>query len=535
MNLQTVETVTIAQAKATVAQAAQIYFLKDERGRSWVDRRRARPICLMGPAGIGKTEIVRQVAEEMDLAFLSYSITHHTRQSAIGLPRLVEGVVEGRRVTMTEYTMSEIIAQVYRTMEETGQKEGILFLDEFNCVSESLRPIMLQLLQDKSFGPHAIPDGWMLVLAGNPTEYNRAATDLDPVTADRMRMVHIRPDYAAWRAYAKHQDIHPIVLGYLDDHRDDFYQCCKEKEGTALVTARAWEDLSVMLSCLERLGQEVDLPLVAQYIQSGRVARNFYHYCVQYQSLIASGLLERVLGRESGVVTQVRKLNFAQSWNLVNALVQRLRILAREAVQRRSAAAGAEYVLSDFLKDGRASSLQRLLRQLDGAAEPIVQNFLDDCSRMAQEEDAQMQIREALLLRLSLPALDITQAAGDAVEAVSSVCRRALKGKPQLEYLVSSMMEDENIAWVIGQMDTPEFRVLSTEHYLDTEEAENELLDDLGGAALEKKGDDDFSPLPGAVSQKGEHESSGGEWENNLSDLLDELFTPCGAEKENTP
>ena len=175
MKLQTVETVTIAQAKAIVAQAAQIYFLRDSGGRPWVNRRRARPICLMGPAGIGKTEIVRQVAQELGLAFLSYSITHHTRQSAIGLPRLVDGTVEGRRVSMTEYTMSEIIAQVYRTMEETGRQEGILFLDEFNCVSESLRPIMLQLLQDKSFGPHAIPDGWMLVLAGNPTEYNRSA------------------------------------------------------------------------------------------------------------------------------------------------------------------------------------------------------------------------------------------------------------------------------------------------------------------------------------------------------------------------
>ena len=535
MNLQIVETVTIAQAKATVAQAAQVYFLKDEQGRPWVDRRRARPICLMGPAGIGKTEIVRQVAEEMGLAFLSYSITHHTRQSAIGLPRLVEGTVEGLRVSMTEYTMSEIIAQVYRAMEETGRQEGILFLDEFNCVSESLRPIMLQLLQDKSFGPHAIPDGWMLVLAGNPTEYNRSATDLDPVTADRMRMVHIRPDYAAWRAYAIHRSIHPVVLGYLDDHRDDFYQCSKEKEGAALVTARAWEDLSVMLSCLERLGQKAELPLVGQYIQSGKVARNFYHYCVQYQSLIASGLLEQVLGQESGVVTQVRKLNFAQSWNLVNALAQRLRILAQEAAQRWSAAASAEYVLSDFLNGGKTSSLQKLLRQLDGAATPVVQDFLDDCGRMAQEKDARMQIREALTLRLSLPALDAAQAAGDAVEAVSAVCRRALKGRPQLECLVNNMMEDENITWVIGQTDTPEFRALSAEYYLDTEEAEQDLLDSLGGTVPQgKEEDDNFSPLPGATSEEEEYESAGRE-EDSLSNLLDELFAPCGAGKENTP
>ncbi len=53
---------------------------------------------------------------------------------------------------MTEYTMSEIIASVYDKMEQTGNSEGILFLDEINCVSETLAPAMLQFLQGKTFG-----------------------------------------------------------------------------------------------------------------------------------------------------------------------------------------------------------------------------------------------------------------------------------------------------------------------------------------------------------------------------------------------
>ena len=67
-----------------------------------------------------------------------------------------------------------------------------------------------------------IADGWMLVLAGNPTEYNAAASTLDAVTADRMRMIRLRPDYDAWRAYT-HRGIHPIVLSYLEDHKRQFY------------------------------------------------------------------------------------------------------------------------------------------------------------------------------------------------------------------------------------------------------------------------------------------------------------------------
>ena len=51
---------------------------------------------------------------------------------------------------ITEYTMSEIIASIYDCMEQTGKKRGILFLDEINCVSETLAPVMLQLLQEKN-------------------------------------------------------------------------------------------------------------------------------------------------------------------------------------------------------------------------------------------------------------------------------------------------------------------------------------------------------------------------------------------------
>ena len=64
--------------------------------------------------------------------------------------------------------MSEIIASVYNRIENDGAKEGILFLDEINCVSETLAPSMLQFLQYKIFGTHRVPDGWIVVTAGNP-------------------------------------------------------------------------------------------------------------------------------------------------------------------------------------------------------------------------------------------------------------------------------------------------------------------------------------------------------------------------------
>lgn len=332
MKAQVVENVTIAQAKTALEQTVKIYFTKDAQGNYCVDRRRARPVCLMGPAGIGKTEVVRQVAEEQGLAFLSYSITHHTRQSAIGLPKLTAMELNGTDVPVTEYTMSEIVAEVYNTMRKCGKDEGILFLDEFNCASETLRPVMLQLLQSKSFGPHMIPDGWMLVLAGNPSDYNVSAKALDAVTADRMRLLWLRPDYAVWRKYMVKNNIHPVVLSYLDDHKRHFYIFEKGQDGTGLVTARGWEDLSVMLGLMEKNGFSIDLPFVAQYLQSAQVARSFMSYYSQYVAIIESGavknIIEGVNGAEIGHLLD--DMSFVQKWALTAAILVRLQNLRAE-------------------------------------------------------------------------------------------------------------------------------------------------------------------------------------------------------------
>ena len=86
-------------------------------------------------------------------------------------PYIVEKEFGGEKHSVTEYTMSEIVASIYEKMEETGLTEGILFIDEINCVSETLAPMMLQFLQCKTFGNHKIPGGWLIVTAGNPPEY----------------------------------------------------------------------------------------------------------------------------------------------------------------------------------------------------------------------------------------------------------------------------------------------------------------------------------------------------------------------------
>ena len=267
----------IKEAKEQVKLAMTAYFSKDEFGYE-IPIEEQRPVFLMGPPGIGKTAIMAQVAQELGVGLVSYSMTHHTRQSALGLPSIVHKNYGGYECDITEYTMSEIIASVYDMMEETGVKEGILFLDEINCVSETLAPIMLQFLQYKVFGRHRVPDGWVVVTAGNPPEYNNSVREFDVVTWDRLKRIDIEPDFDAWKEYAYRRNVHPAILTYLEVKKGDFYKIESTVDGKHFVTARGWEDLSRMLRVCEKHHLTVDEKLVAQYLQNPKIARGFAVY-----------------------------------------------------------------------------------------------------------------------------------------------------------------------------------------------------------------------------------------------------------------
>ena len=92
----------IKEAKNEVMKAVKIYLEKDEHGEYRVPVVRQRPLFLQGAPGLGKTAIMEQVASELDIALVSYSMTHHTRQSAIGLPFLKEVTYGGKNYTKSE-------------------------------------------------------------------------------------------------------------------------------------------------------------------------------------------------------------------------------------------------------------------------------------------------------------------------------------------------------------------------------------------------------------------------------------------------
>ena len=367
---------SIKQAKNEILNTLNVYFKKKPDGSYAYPLARQRPIALIGPAGVGKTEIVEQAAREAGVNFVSYSITHHTRQSAIGLPAIKDSVFGGKEMKCTEYTMSEIVGRVYSEVERTGIKEGILFLDEFNCASDTLAPAVLQLLQYKSFGPHRLPDGWMIVLAGNDRKYNKSVRPMDAVTRDRLRVINVVPSVAEWVEYASKNGVHPIVISYIKQKPNFLYSFNPESEELSIVTPRAWEDLSMMLLAYEDSGYPVSGDTVEQYLADKRISRDFYALYELYSKYTGDAMLRRILGGGASAkdINAVREYSYDKLYAVASVLGRLCEVKCADSENDRKKSEEAAAVIRntlDFADKAFGNS---------GARELIVNSFLSSAA-----------------------------------------------------------------------------------------------------------------------------------------------------------
>ena len=423
----------IQQAIDQLETAVRCYTALDEMGMPLVPPEAQRPMFLIGPPGVGKTDVVAQVARRLGVGLVSYTMTHHTRQSALGLPQIRTRRFGGEERAVTEYTMSELLSGVYRHMEASGCKQGVLFLDEINCVSETLTPAILELLQHKRFGEYALPEGWVIVCAGNPEKYNRSARAFDPVTLDRLRVLTIEPDLSAWQEYAAQRQVHPSVRGYLRLRPEDFFRA----EGERIVTARSWMNLSDMMLALEQSGGTADALLFGQYLQCGEVAERFALYHALCRGVAVGFSLDAVLeGRDEAAEARFAKSGFDEALcaamllsDALNARIrsaeeireraQRLRHFADGVFREQGSGAVTDAALAILARMEKALAVRRSVNAISSdeeARERALHSEIRSCiaalygaedahaallEQVCQAEGAALQRRTALLQELS--------------------------------------------------------------------------------------------------------------------------------------
>lgn len=337
----------IREAKEEIKRTAVIYLDKNEYGEYTIPYRKQRPVFMTGAPGIGKTAIIEQVAAEMDIALVSCSMTHHTRQSVLGMPYIAKREYEGRVRQISEYAMSEIIASVYELMKESGRKEGILFLDEINCAPDALMPAILLFLQHKMFGSKRLPEGWVIVTAGNLPEYNRSVKKFDLAVLDRLKSFRVEQDFEAWKLYAYEQRIHPAILSFLIVNPGWFYSFRRAADDSEYVTARGWEDLSRAIRLYEKKGFQVNQKLICPYVTDGQIAEKFQIHYEMFvkcrQQYHAGDILKGMMPSEA--MEKGRKAGFEERVSLMELLLEDLNALFAQTAEQEAVLQRAEKLL----------------------------------------------------------------------------------------------------------------------------------------------------------------------------------------------
>ena len=396
----------IKKAGEQIKNTVLAYLAKDSTGRYLIPQYKQRPVFLMGSPGIGKTEIMAQIAAELEIGLLTYSMTHHTRQSALGLPIIRHKEFEGTEYDATEYTVSEIIAAVYDMMRNSGVKNGILFLDEINCVSETLTPVMLQFLQYKEFGGRKLPEGWVVVTAGNPPEYNSSVREFDIVTWDRLKRIDVEADIGAWKEFALSTGIHGAVISYLDIKPQNFYRIEKTAAGRSFVTARGWDDLSRVLKVYEQLDIPADKELVVQYLQNRQIAEDFAAYYQLYKKYESDYRVVDILDGTAGdtIGSRAKDAGFDERYALLGLMLEAVSRECAELLAEDSDMMQVKNTLSDVQSAyAEGANAAKLLRE--SAAElDLERERLTAANNLSKKKDDSLIMRKALLTGYALLA-----------------------------------------------------------------------------------------------------------------------------------
>ena len=463
----------IKQAKQEIKDAVRAYLAKTPEGDYRIAPVRQRPMLLIGPPGIGKTQIMEQIAKECEIGLVSYTITHHTRQSAVGLPFIRKDTFGGKEVSITEYTMSEIIASVYEKMRETGLKEGILFIDEINCVSETLAPTMLQFLQCKTFGNQAVPEGWIIVAAGNPPEYNKSVREFDMVTLDRVRRMRIEADFSVWKEYAVKRHIHPALLTYLDLRPANFYVVENDVDGMQFAHDDVAKDVAAYIDLYKKYEDHYGIPEILE----GKVTTSIYERLFRASFDEKISVVHLVL---SGLHTSFEAVH---NWKKITdkwfAFLKQYRscVMAEEepvaAYQKLCAEQEAETALrkkQGFLEKDEEHFLEKLGEKLCGACpqtEDVVGKTPEEIFDLARgpfaEAVEELEMRE--------------QTASEKLEHAFDFIEAAFADGQELVVFVTELAMDPEAAVFLAENENERFRKYNEQLLLGTKKAE--LLSEL--------------------------------------------------------
>lgn len=307
--------------------------------------RARRAVLLEGPTGVGKSEIIRRVAEQLGIETTVLDLSLLEPPDLVGLPIVKDG--------RTEYALPHVLPR---------GGAGILLLEELNRAERYIQQPALQLLSARRLHEYELPEGWVCVATINPQTADYHVTALDKALRARFLQVSVRADRASWLAWAQTRNLHPGIVALAHAHErmlDDVpprtwtyasellqaFTPAELEDGALMRDAlggylpAAW--VEALLASKASWGSRLELDvrdLLGSYAPGSALAKQIAEYRDQGKTDRLDEIVQRLLpllaGPEAGVLAAQKQLTLASFEALLGDLPGDQREKLQEAIGR---------------------------------------------------------------------------------------------------------------------------------------------------------------------------------------------------------
>ena len=199
-----------------------------------------RPVAGWGPVGVGKSSVIRQVTEELEIGFIDVRASQLTETDTRGLPDIKDG--------KSTFALPDWLPNVERDGEF-----GVLGLDEFHSAMPSVQTAFYSLKQERVLGDYTLPDGWTIVVFSNRPEDGASVHGrIDSAIANRyITQFNLLPEINSFTDWAFANGVDPLVIGFLQFKEELLHQYPNggiPKSDTVIATPRSWASVGDILA-----------------------------------------------------------------------------------------------------------------------------------------------------------------------------------------------------------------------------------------------------------------------------------------------
>jgi len=198
-----------------------------------------RPLFLWGPPGIGKSELVADITEELGGYMIDLRLGQMEPTDIRGIPFYNKDVGKMDWAEPIDLPDEELASQ-YPIV--------VLFMDEMNSSAPSVQAAAYQLILNRRIGKYKLPENVVMVAAGNRESDKGVTYRMPTPLANRFIHQEMKVDFASWQDWAVTHNIHKDIIGYLGSNKQDLYDFDPKSSSRAFATPRSWSFVSEILS-----------------------------------------------------------------------------------------------------------------------------------------------------------------------------------------------------------------------------------------------------------------------------------------------